>query len=174
MLSTHGAFSQVLNMEVELSWYEQPSRRSRLEKSTFSRPLRNANKHEGHFTGSLTGNAATSRQTKRRRPPNYFYANNWTSTCFLHPSRAPKMGKKKKVLSLSTHCSVSHQKTLVFYFPAVCVKCPPPFFSFGSELCVLLRVFSHLAVRAWSAWLVARNFSTGTIPLYPVNTQQRF
>lgn len=143
MLSTHGAFSQVLNMEVELSWYEQPSRGSRLEKSPFSRPLRNANKHEGHFTGSLTGNAATSRQTKRWRPPNYFYTHNWTSTCFLQPSRVPKMGRKREsAASLSTHCSVSRQKTLVFYFPAVCVECPP-FLLFGSELsCFVSSILS--------------------------------
>ena len=35
MCSTHSVFYQVLNMEVDLSWYEQPSRRSHLDQSMF-------------------------------------------------------------------------------------------------------------------------------------------
>lgn len=52
-------------MEVELSWYEQQSRRSHLEKWLLGSPLRNANKHWGRFIGSVTGNTAASRQTLR-------------------------------------------------------------------------------------------------------------
>lgn len=156
MLSTHGAFSQVLNMEVELSWYEQPSRRSHLEKSVFSRPLRNANKHEGHFTGSLTGNAATSRQTKRWRPPNYFYTNNWTSTCFLQPLRVPKMCR------FSVHALERKPPKNTFIFLQF-VFSAPLFFCLDRNSRVLLQVFSRLAVRAWSAWPVARNFPMDTI-----------
>lgn len=35
---------QVLNVEVDLSWYEQPSRRSHLDQSMFCRVLKTANK----------------------------------------------------------------------------------------------------------------------------------
>lgn len=44
MASTHSVFCQVLNMEVDLSWYEQPSRRSLLDQSMFCRVLKTANK----------------------------------------------------------------------------------------------------------------------------------
>lgn len=50
--STHSVFCQVLNMEVDLSWYEQPSRRSHLDQSMFCRIL-NVQQMWGHFTGPV-------------------------------------------------------------------------------------------------------------------------
>lgn len=46
MHSTHGIVCQVLNMEVDLSWYEQPSRRSHLDQSMFFSVFKMANKCE--------------------------------------------------------------------------------------------------------------------------------
>lgn len=50
---THSAFCQVLNMEVDLSWYEQPSRRSHLDQSILCRLFKTGNKLQDQWLDIL-------------------------------------------------------------------------------------------------------------------------
>lgn len=54
MHSTHNVVCQVLNMEVDLSWYEQPSRGSHLDQSIFCRVSKMAKEYEAILQDHVT------------------------------------------------------------------------------------------------------------------------